>query len=665
MRSKRASIRLQVEELESRLVLSTYDVGPGQAYTALGQVDWNHLQAGDVVRIHWQPTPYHEKIQIAARGTQSAPIQIIGVAGPNGQLPVIDGDGAVSNPGSYFAYAPMEGAGGIIICPHGDEADPNYKAGYIDIENLDLENFSSSKSYTAADGTTHNYWAGSAGIAMYYAEDVTIHGCVIHGNDNGIFGKSYGYEQGTLRNILIDGNTIYGNGVVGEDRYHNSYLEGVGVTYQYNHYGPEIAGALGSDIKDRSAGTVIRYNWLEGGAHILDLVEAEDGGTIITSDPSNANTLVYGNVLYNPPNSSASLIHFGGDLGDPNYYRTNLYLYNNTIVNRDDQLTGNWHAELLQMETAQQTAWVRNNIIFNESATPGQAPTELWMDDGNGTINLSTNWISTGVLPSDPSSPVNGAINGLNQVLWGSDPGFVNDVSDFHLQANSVCLGQGVAIDPAVADHPVLSQYTPPPNDPLQPSQSAQALVRSAVAAVQTAVSSSNDLGGFQSQMSGGGPVAGATGGQSVGGATGGGQAGNGPTGGGQTSSASTTPATSSASSAPSAPPPSSAPTDSGVPATPSTSTDSAAPPTSSAPTTAAVPPTSSAPTDATQPVSPVATTPPAKNTEHHRVLRDHLRNMHLSTLGLASAQSSAGAWQLLTDGQALAQSTDSTTTTV
>jgi hypothetical protein len=466
MRSNRTLIRLQLEELESRLVLSTYDVGPGQAYTALGQVDWNHLQAGDVVRIHWQPTPYHEKVQIAARGTQSAPIQIIGVAGPNGQLPVIDGDGAVSNPGTSFAYAPTEGAGGFIICPHGDEADPNYKAGWIDIENLDIENFNSGKSYTAADGTTHNYWAGAAGIALYDAEHIVIHGCVIHGNDNGIFGKSYADEPYLLRDILVDANTIYGNGVGGEDRYHNSYLEGVGVTYQYNHYGPEIAGALGSDIKDRSAGTVIRYNWLEGGAHILDLVEPEDGGDLISSDPSYANTLVYGNIIYNPPNSSASLIHFGGDLGDPTAYRPNLYLYNNTIVNRDDQLTGNWHTTLLQMETAQQTAWVRDNIIFNESATPGQNPTDLWLCDTAGTIHFSTNWISAGFLVSNPLSQLNGQVDGLEQLIVGTDPGFKDNVRDFHLRANSVCLGRAVPIDPAVANYPVLSEYTPPPNDP-------------------------------------------------------------------------------------------------------------------------------------------------------------------------------------------------------
>jgi hypothetical protein len=518
MRSNRTSIRLQLEELESRLVLSTYDVGPGQAYTALGQVDWNHLQAGDVVRIHWQPTPYHEKVQIAARGTQSAPIQIIGVAGPNGQLPVIAGDGAVSNPGTHFSYAPLEGNGGFIIAPHGDETDPNYKAGWIDIENLDIENFNSSNSYTAADGTTHTYNPGVAGITMYDAEHIVIQGCVIHGNENGIFGKSFGYEQGTLRDILVDGNTIYGNGKVGSNRAHNSYLEGVGVIYQYNHFGPEIAGALGSDIKDRSAGTIIRYNWLEGGAHILDLVEVEDGGDIISKDPSFANTLVYGNIIYNPPASSASIIHFGGDLGDPAYYRTNLYLYNNTIVNRDDQQTGYWHTSLVSMEGPQQTAWVRNNIIFNESATPGETPSELTFCDTDGTVHLSTNWVSAGVLPSNPSYPLNGLVDGLGQLLVGTDPGFVNNVSDFHLRADSAGLGRAVALDPAVMSYPVLSEYTPPANDPLQTTPPS--------GPDRPAVTNATNLGGFQGPSNGGG----SGGGGQSGGGSGGGQPSSPPT---------------------------------------------------------------------------------------------------------------------------------------
>ena len=39
-------------------------------------------------------------------------------------------------------------------------------------------------------------------------------------------------------------------------------------------YGPLRSGALGNAVKDRSAGLVVRYNRIEGGARSVDMVEA-------------------------------------------------------------------------------------------------------------------------------------------------------------------------------------------------------------------------------------------------------------------------------------------------------------------------------------------------------------------------------------------------------
>src|SRR6516164_8925078 len=95
MRQK--SVRLLLERLEDRTLLTAYNVGPGQAYASIGAVPWDNLQPGDQVLIHWQANPYHEKILLSASGTASQPIQIIGVPGPQG-LPIIDGDGATTSP---------------------------------------------------------------------------------------------------------------------------------------------------------------------------------------------------------------------------------------------------------------------------------------------------------------------------------------------------------------------------------------------------------------------------------------------------------------------------------------------------------------------------------------------------------------------------------------
>ena len=56
---------------------------------------------------------------------------------------------------------------------------------------------------------------------------------------------------------------------------HNAYTEALGIVYQFNHFGPLCASCLGNNLKDRSAGTVVRYNWIEGGNRQLDLVESD------------------------------------------------------------------------------------------------------------------------------------------------------------------------------------------------------------------------------------------------------------------------------------------------------------------------------------------------------------------------------------------------------
>src|SRR5262244_2927515 len=101
-------VRPGVELLEVRTVPTIFDVGFGQAYGSIGAVPWNNLTAGDTVRIHWrsaaQGGDYHEKINISGQGTADKPIQVLGVPGPNGELPVINGANATTGPNNTTAY---------------------------------------------------------------------------------------------------------------------------------------------------------------------------------------------------------------------------------------------------------------------------------------------------------------------------------------------------------------------------------------------------------------------------------------------------------------------------------------------------------------------------------------------------------------------------------
>jgi len=75
---------------------TTYEVGPSRDHATISDVPWESLSAGDSVRIHWRPEPYHEKWVICATGTEDSPITVSGIPGPAGAFPVIDGRDAVT-----------------------------------------------------------------------------------------------------------------------------------------------------------------------------------------------------------------------------------------------------------------------------------------------------------------------------------------------------------------------------------------------------------------------------------------------------------------------------------------------------------------------------------------------------------------------------------------
>ncbi len=71
-----------------------FPVGPGQLYPNISDVPWTTLLPGDTVRIFWRNTPYKEKIILGVDGTENNPIRVCGVPSPNGEQPILDGNGA-------------------------------------------------------------------------------------------------------------------------------------------------------------------------------------------------------------------------------------------------------------------------------------------------------------------------------------------------------------------------------------------------------------------------------------------------------------------------------------------------------------------------------------------------------------------------------------------
>ncbi|WP_224245132.1 right-handed parallel beta-helix repeat-containing protein [Hyalangium gracile] len=410
-----------------------YRVGPSQTYANIGDVPWESLSPGDTVFIHARPTPYAEKWVIGRRGTQAAPITVRGVPDAQGQRPIIHGEGATTR--SQLNYWNEERG---IIKIGGSNTPADTLPAYIVIEGLHLRR--ARGSFTGRSGTS-TYNANAAGIFIEKGEHIVIRNCVLEDNGNGLF------IANSTTDVLIEGNSIHGNGNSGSILEHNTYTEALGIVYQYNHFGPPCANCLGNNLKDRSAGTVVRYNWIEGGNRQIDLVESTSA--TLRADPSYLRTFVYGNVLVEPDGAgNRQIVHFGGDNGNESTYRGTLYLWNNTIVStRTDRTT------LVRLSSEPQTAHVTGNVVFLTASG-----NNLELFGGAGTLRHGGNWYKPSYVSS--FSTVTGSVVDTGGNITGSDPGFVSLAGqDFHLLTSSPLRGKAVAPPAETSAHPLSRQY--------------------------------------------------------------------------------------------------------------------------------------------------------------------------------------------------------------
>lgn len=423
---------------------AVYEVKPGTAMTEIAQVPWATLQPGDTVLIHWRPQPYREKWVICRQGTAELPITVRGVSGPNGEFPVIDGINATT-PVNLNFWSEQRG----VIKIGGANVPADTMPRHIIIEGLEVRGAHPNYSFTNRNGQTQNYTSAASPIFIEKGENITIRNNIITDGANGLFVAS---APGSIsRNIIVEQNHIYGNGIVGSAFQHNNYTAAIGITFQYNQFGPLRSGAGGNALKDRSAGTVVRYNWIESGNRQLDLVDAEDAAEIRNS-PDYSKTFVYGNILIEPEGAGNSQIsHYGGDSGaTANYRKGTLYFYNNTIVS-----TRSGNTTFLRLSTNDEFCDARNNIIFTQAAG-----TTLAMLAESGTLNLVNNWAKNGWRNSH-NGAFDGTITGGGTTVTGTSPGFADlEGQNFTMQVGSQAIDAGAALHPDVLPlNNVISQY--------------------------------------------------------------------------------------------------------------------------------------------------------------------------------------------------------------
>ncbi|NOX54089.1 MAG: hypothetical protein GXP27_06545 [Planctomycetes bacterium] len=477
-----------------------FAVGPRQPLKSLSAVPWSGLGPGDVVRIHWRPEPYREKILIHTRGTVDRPIRIVGVRGPRGERPVIDGSDAATIAGqaqAYGSYEPMQALALILIYDH----DYHRKPAHIVIEGLHLRNARREFSFVDCNGRRTRYADGAAGIRIQAADDVRIIDNEIENCGNGIFTMCQGYNESSLtRDLLIEGNSIHHNGQRDSYLEHGVYLQAIGVTCQFNRFGPNAVGAQGVSLKDRSAATVIRYNWFDSGAmRVLDLVEVEDCAPwflesayrhyleagnleegpgpyrlreVRAVEARYRKTHVYGNLIRHIGSRTpgSNLIHYGYD-NDPAYARGGtLYFYHNTLVLLNDR-RDSWRLRLFDVypqdeaagTPAKEKVYALNNIIYVASETPGAEPSYFCWGRQSGTIVLGVNavggeWRTRAALLECYSGPMKPEVRGQKNIISLSRPPV-----DFRTLAPRPVAAIANRAEPLPAEiarsHPVLYQY--------------------------------------------------------------------------------------------------------------------------------------------------------------------------------------------------------------
>jgi hypothetical protein len=439
---------------------TTYEVGPGKTYANPRDVPWLDLQPGDQVLISYRAQPYTDAILLCARGEPTRWITVKGVPGPNGERPIFDGNNA-RMPG--FGLNMWFDGGGMIKIhrPIGLSHD-SYRPGYLHISGLEVRHVKPPAQYTDYAGATAAWGSFSAGISGQGFDYVAITDCDLHDNGLGLFVNSTNGAYFQSSRLLVSSNYFHNNSNVGSFSEHNAYTEGIGTVYEYNYFGPIIDGSFGDNIKERSAGIVFRYNYIEGGADLIALRDPESNvdhesaqldawGTKLV-----AGAYIYANTLVTRNYVQAIIGHGDGGMGTGLQPREgHLNFYGNRVISTVDN-EGFWNSsqyfaiqgvplfDLLNTRSPT-TVVARNNVLYGTRRTVGGTAAPLGLFYWQGLADFQQNWINDYIEVTSPFGGGNLApgvkfdgsgLGGL--VEQAGSPGFVDFANgDYHLTTGS------------------------------------------------------------------------------------------------------------------------------------------------------------------------------------------------------------------------------------
>ena len=455
---------------------SSYDfrVGPGKEYTNIHDVPWLSLLPGDRVFIYYDAAGYKQMIPIYFRGDQTRWIEIIGVKGPNGELPFFDGIEAVEYPGSLTNQYHYGTAAITVRFPIGGSS--TFKPAFIHISNLEFRNFNSKNYFTAYTGVRQKWGTFASGITFQGVDHITVSGCKFDTCGLGIFGTSNPAlgERSMSRYIhtLFNYFTNCGNGAWNPDGVystHSMYTEGAYAIHEFNYFDPLTDGSAGDHLKERSSGQVFRYNrFLCGAANAISIrdPEASYDATANLDDKFGTRlyqeSYIYSNTFYLRDTSCNAIGHGDGLYSINNEIRGgNVYFYKNIVVGKGDATSGYRGIQYdplpytlfspMNIREAV-TLYAQNNLFWSDKATSSYALTPdlgifYWGGIGVFNNNIAHNvrpvFIDASFVPTNSDTLARGprstaTMSSLNLTNTNTDPQFLDwATNDFSLLPTS------------------------------------------------------------------------------------------------------------------------------------------------------------------------------------------------------------------------------------
>lgn len=396
-----------------------FHVGPNQQYARVVDVPWEALKPGDVVFIHWrsaeQGGDYHEKINLTRAGTAELPIRLVGVKGPHGQRPCLNGKDAITrtvNPAANSTFYTGNQDRGILCysCRNGGNFKSGHGADHWDITGLKITGARPANNYTDSFGKPRDYQRLQGGLGSAAAGVFIDRGNYLHfsdleltDNNDGFFGSSdnYGSEARHVHDIVVENSLLYGNGALNNASVHNCYVEAANFTLRGNWFGRLVAGSGGSHIKDRGANVLIEGNFFDDAAVPLFLDPPEDSIGWMDKQPGFEKITVRNNVFYKPdarPFIGQDLIITGFADAKTDVKRTVEISHNTFVIAASRQ--NNWRVNLFQLMSKPQTILLEKNVLVRLTEGPGQTLSginlvaKISAVDEQTTVDLSAgNWM--------------------------------------------------------------------------------------------------------------------------------------------------------------------------------------------------------------------------------------------------------------------------------